>query len=111
MDKSKYNREKKEFKIKQKELKAHFKSERPSFRMRVIKKTIEPFYMGLNSIILALVNAKEKVGKRVHAKKVAIYELEKKVDYIVDSLKATANTTDEIRAKTIEDIVENIDDL
>jgi len=111
MDKTTLKSHLKDLKNKEKEAKIRYKATRPSFRARVIKKTVEPFYMGLNSIILVLVNAKEKTEKRIRARKIAVNDLRKKVDYIVDSLKSTANTTDEIRKKTIEDIVKNIDDL
>ncbi len=122
MDKTKYkewkNGKKKEFKKEQKNLKVQFKSDRPSFKERVCDRLI-PLVMSFNGArkkignrVHAKVNdARKKIGNKIHSKKVAINDLTKKVDYIVDSLKATLGTTDEIRAKTIEDIVENIDDL
>jgi hypothetical protein len=65
----------------------------------------------LNRAKYPFVVVNKKVGNKIHKKRNGIRELKVKVDYIVDSLKTTLNTTDEIRKKTIEDIVQNIDDL
>lgn len=103
MNKAELKKYLKDLKVKQKEGKAQFKSVRPSFKKR----------MNGHLVFLAIRfnNARKKVGNKIHSKRNDIKELKIKLDYIVDSLKATVNTTDEIRAKTIEDIVDNIDDL
>lgn len=97
MDKTIYQSKKEESKRKLKELKKQYKTTHRSFLKKWI---VDPFY-----------RANKKIGSKIHKKRNDIRELKAKTDYIVESLKATLNTTDEIRKKTIEDIVQNIDDL
>ena len=121
MNKAELKKHLKDLKTKQKEEKIRYKATRPSFKERVkkiakkieFKQRISDFLVSSGVVDLAIRfnNARKKIGNKIHSKKVAINDLRKKVDYIVDSLKATLNTTDEIKTKTIEDIVENIDDL
>ena len=103
MDKTELKEELKNLKNKQKEEKIRYKLQRPPFKIRAKKIT--------DKIEQSTIRTKKKIHNKIHAKKIAISDLKVKLDYIVDSLKATANTTDEIRKKTIEDIVENIADL
>ena len=103
MDKIELKKELKNLKNKQKEEKERYKLQRPPFKIRARKVA--------DKIEQSAIRTKRKINNKVHAKKIAIGELKVKLDYIVDSLKATANTTDEIRKKTVEDIVENIADL
>ena len=103
MDKKTLKNHLKNLKNKRKEEKIRYKTTRPPFKVRAKRIT--------DKVKQPIINTKKKIRNRIYAKKIAIDELKVKLDYIVDSLKATANTTDEIRAKTIEDIVENIADL
>ena len=104
MDKIELKKELKNLKNKQKEEKIRYKLQRPPFKTRFNNKVKTPVY-GF------IFDRYTSVHNFVNKRKMIVDELKVKVDYIVDSLKATANTTDEIRKKTIEDIVENIDNL
>jgi hypothetical protein len=94
---------KQDYKEKQKIIKRAYKENRSPLKKRIATALYRAKYP------FVVVNV--KVGRTIHKKRNAIRELNVKLDYIVNSLKATANTSDEIRAKTIEDIVEAIDDL
>jgi len=99
LDKEYINDIKKDFKAKQKAIKESYKLRRPPLKKRagtILHRAKYPFVVANN---------------KIHKKRNDIRELKVKTDYIVDSLKATLNTTDEIRKKTIEDIVESIDNL
>ncbi len=107
MDKTIYQSKKEETKRKYKELKNQYKNTRPSFKKRVGKILHRVKY----SFVVAYKNKKKKIGNKIHKKRNAIKELNVKLDYIVDSLKGTLNTTDAIRKKTIDDIITGIDKL
>ena len=105
LDKKVYKSHKTESKRKHQEIKNQYKKTRPSLKKRLGKV--------LNRAKYPFVVANKKIGNKIHKKRNDIKELNVKLDYIVNSLKTTIliDTTDEIRKKTIEDIVENIDDL
>lgn len=99
MDKTVYKSHKKNLREKHQEIKNHYKKTRPSLKERV------------NTVLNRVKYPFVVVNNKIHKKRNDIKELATKLDYIVNSLKATANTTDEVRKKTIEDIIENIDNL
>ena len=104
MDKTTLKTHLKDLKNKEKEAKIRYKATRPSFKTRFDNKVKTPVY-GF------IFDRYTSVHNFINRRKMVIDDLKKKVDYIVDSLKASLPESEEVLKKTIHDVVDNIDNL